>query len=235
MRAGVPANKDQRGWIVGFYPASDRGLRSSGTAKRSMRPAPPSTWPGSGCSPSSQKPISQTTSGTAPSMHGSARCAMRASNCRRRWRLVGQRTSAVQRSVSRMSRATSHASRALPAGFEKTVAHAYLGCMAYAFAVSPCRGLASEIFGLQRLVGHPNGLNWTTKCSRRQADHAAKSALIERAVGPPKHAHRRVAAALSNDSVRGARRSTSASRAYPAECGACVLNRWRTQTREDKP
>jgi hypothetical protein len=154
---------------------------------------------------------------------------------RRRWRLVGQRTSAVQRSVSRMSRATSHASRALPAGFEKTVAHAYLGCMAYAFAVSPCRGLASEIFGLQRLVGHPNGLNWTTKCSRRQADHAAKSALIERAVGPPKHAHRRVAAALSNDSVRGARRSTSASRAYPAECGACVLNRWRTQTREDKP
>ena len=40
--------------------------------------------------------------------------------------------------------------------------------------------VASEVFGLQRLVGHPNGLNWTTKCSRRQADHAAKSALIER-------------------------------------------------------
>jgi hypothetical protein len=33
MRAGVPTDKDQWGWSVGFYPASDRGLRASGTAK----------------------------------------------------------------------------------------------------------------------------------------------------------------------------------------------------------
>jgi hypothetical protein len=29
----VPVDKDQWGWSVGFYPASDRGLRSSATAK----------------------------------------------------------------------------------------------------------------------------------------------------------------------------------------------------------
>ena len=33
MRTGVPIDKDQWGWSVGFYPASDRGLRASGTAK----------------------------------------------------------------------------------------------------------------------------------------------------------------------------------------------------------
>src|ERR1700751_3383245 len=33
MRAGVPADKDQWGWSVGFDPASHRGLRASGTAK----------------------------------------------------------------------------------------------------------------------------------------------------------------------------------------------------------
>jgi hypothetical protein len=33
MRDGVPADKDQWGWSVGFYPAADRGLRASGTAK----------------------------------------------------------------------------------------------------------------------------------------------------------------------------------------------------------
>src|SRR6201993_5595882 len=33
MRTGVPADKDQWGWSVGFYPASDRGLRASATAK----------------------------------------------------------------------------------------------------------------------------------------------------------------------------------------------------------
>jgi hypothetical protein len=33
MRAGVPADKDQWGWSVGFSPAADRGLRASGTAK----------------------------------------------------------------------------------------------------------------------------------------------------------------------------------------------------------
>jgi hypothetical protein len=33
MRAGVPVDKDQWGWSVGFQPASDRGLRASGTAK----------------------------------------------------------------------------------------------------------------------------------------------------------------------------------------------------------
>jgi hypothetical protein len=30
MRTGVPIDKDQWGWSVGFYPASDRGLRASG-------------------------------------------------------------------------------------------------------------------------------------------------------------------------------------------------------------
>jgi len=33
MRAGVPADKDQWGWSVGFLSASERGLRASGTAK----------------------------------------------------------------------------------------------------------------------------------------------------------------------------------------------------------
>ena len=33
MRAGVPVDKDQWGWSVGFSPAADRGLRASGTAK----------------------------------------------------------------------------------------------------------------------------------------------------------------------------------------------------------
>jgi hypothetical protein len=33
MRAGVTADKDQWDWSVGFYPAWDRGLRASGTAK----------------------------------------------------------------------------------------------------------------------------------------------------------------------------------------------------------
>jgi hypothetical protein len=33
MRTGVPVDKDQWSWSVGFYPASDRGLRASGTAK----------------------------------------------------------------------------------------------------------------------------------------------------------------------------------------------------------
>jgi hypothetical protein len=33
MRTGAPIDKDQWGWSVGFYPASDRGLRASGTAK----------------------------------------------------------------------------------------------------------------------------------------------------------------------------------------------------------
>jgi hypothetical protein len=33
QRAGVPADKDQWGWSVGFYPASDRGPRASATAK----------------------------------------------------------------------------------------------------------------------------------------------------------------------------------------------------------
>jgi hypothetical protein len=32
-RAGVPADADQWGWVVGFYPASHRGVRASGTAK----------------------------------------------------------------------------------------------------------------------------------------------------------------------------------------------------------
>jgi hypothetical protein len=32
-RAGVPVDKDQWGWSVGFHPASDRGLRATGTAK----------------------------------------------------------------------------------------------------------------------------------------------------------------------------------------------------------
>jgi len=32
-RAGVPAEADQWGWAVGFYPASRRGVRASGTAK----------------------------------------------------------------------------------------------------------------------------------------------------------------------------------------------------------
>ena len=30
MRTGVPIDKDQWGWSVGFYPASDRGPRASG-------------------------------------------------------------------------------------------------------------------------------------------------------------------------------------------------------------
>ena len=33
MRAGVPVDKDQWDWSVGFYPASNRGLRASGPAK----------------------------------------------------------------------------------------------------------------------------------------------------------------------------------------------------------
>src|ERR1700739_1744987 len=33
MRTGVPIDKDQWGWSVGFLPASERGLRASGTAK----------------------------------------------------------------------------------------------------------------------------------------------------------------------------------------------------------
>ena len=33
MRTGVPIDKDQWGWSIGFYPASDRGLRASATAK----------------------------------------------------------------------------------------------------------------------------------------------------------------------------------------------------------
>ena len=33
MRTGVPTNVDQWGWTIGFYPASHRGLRASGTAK----------------------------------------------------------------------------------------------------------------------------------------------------------------------------------------------------------
>ena len=33
QRAGVPADKDQWGWSVGFLSASERGLRASGTAK----------------------------------------------------------------------------------------------------------------------------------------------------------------------------------------------------------
>lgn len=33
MRSGVPVDKDQWGWNVGFYPASERGLHGSGTAK----------------------------------------------------------------------------------------------------------------------------------------------------------------------------------------------------------
>jgi len=33
MRPGVPTNVDQWGWTIGFYPASHRGLRASGTAK----------------------------------------------------------------------------------------------------------------------------------------------------------------------------------------------------------
>ena len=32
-RAGVPADADQWSWAVGFYPASHRGVRASGTAK----------------------------------------------------------------------------------------------------------------------------------------------------------------------------------------------------------
>jgi len=32
-RAGVPADADQWGWAVGFYPASYRGVRASGTAR----------------------------------------------------------------------------------------------------------------------------------------------------------------------------------------------------------
>jgi hypothetical protein len=65
QRAGVPADKDQWGWSVGFYPASDRGPRASATAK-SFDPAPRHLRYGmaGGCSPSSQKPISQTTGGT---------------------------------------------------------------------------------------------------------------------------------------------------------------------------
>ena len=33
MRTGVPTNVDQWGWTIGFYPASHRGLRASGTAR----------------------------------------------------------------------------------------------------------------------------------------------------------------------------------------------------------
>jgi hypothetical protein len=33
MRTGVPVDKDQWGWSVGFSPASDRGLPASGTTK----------------------------------------------------------------------------------------------------------------------------------------------------------------------------------------------------------
>ena len=33
QRAGVPTDKDQWGWSVGFHPPADRGLRASATAK----------------------------------------------------------------------------------------------------------------------------------------------------------------------------------------------------------
>ena len=73
----------------------------------STQPAPPSTWRGSGCSPSSRRPISQHTGATAHSINGSTPCGMRASSCRRRSRMAGRPASVARRSELRMWRVTS--------------------------------------------------------------------------------------------------------------------------------
>jgi hypothetical protein len=107
MRTGVPIDKDQWGWNVGFYPASDRGLRASGTAKTfdAARAIFDMAW---------QWLLPKFTEAdfTDYRRHRAFDAWKRAmwdagSNCRRRWRTVGQRASVVRRSESRIWKATS--------------------------------------------------------------------------------------------------------------------------------
>jgi len=79
----------------------------AGPPSHSMRPAQPSMWHGSGCCPSSPRPISETTGGTALSINGSIRCGTLASSCRRKWRMVARLASVARRSTLRMWRVTS--------------------------------------------------------------------------------------------------------------------------------
>ena len=100
-RAGVPAEADQWGWAVGFYPASRRGVRASGTAKSfdAARATFEAAWQW-------LRPNVTEADFTEYRRHLALDTWKRAMwaqglELRRRWRTAGQRASVVRRLGSR--------------------------------------------------------------------------------------------------------------------------------------
>jgi hypothetical protein len=104
MSAGVPGNVEQWSWSCGFYPASHRGLRASGTAKSFVMARGPFETAWHWLLAKSHKPTSMSTAATRRAKRESTPCGTQAASCRQKWQTGARAVSAERRYRHRRAR-----------------------------------------------------------------------------------------------------------------------------------